>query len=51
MPLFFRQAPRLFPFGFDLGLVLVLKNSLNAIIEADDRFVVSVQLFRLIPDG
>jgi hypothetical protein len=39
----------LFAFDFDLWLVLVLKNLLYSIIEADDRLVVRVQLLWLIP--
>jgi hypothetical protein len=37
--------------GLGLRLVLVLQYPLYAIVEADYRFVVSVQFFRFVPDG
>jgi hypothetical protein len=41
----------LFPLGLGLWLVLVLQYSLYAIVEADNRLVVSIKLFGFVPDG
>lgn len=46
-----RNVWPLLPLGLRLGLMLILKDLLYSIVEADNRFVVSVQFFRLVPDG